>query len=172
MKKELCLYLLIAFLSACDGNIFSNCKENYNFHGDYYLDMLFIEKQTGRNLLVVGVNRYNRDTVDILDKNLNPFPYGHHPYQDGRIFFNFMQHFRYSPEPLNTPIDHTYYIYFEEGDYDTLDITYQIGLDQCEYRVLTQWAVSYNDSLYFNYPTNPPMGRGIKFLKTTTPPKR
>ena len=162
LKAFLGFVIISTGLFSCSTNIFSSCKENYTFYGNYLLTFYIID-QTGENLIEIGRNRYNRDTVDILDENWNSL--GFHPYQNGSIVFGFMEHLRGIEEPLNTPINHTYYIYFEEGDYDTLDISYQIGLDQCDERELTQWGVSYNDSLYFNYPTNPRQHGGAFFVK-------
>lgn len=164
--KHLCLLIALSSLFSCNDNIFSNCKEDYTYHKDYYLNFSVLDKTTRDNLLAIGVNAYHRDTVQIYTKDLEPL--GVHPYQDGSLIFNFLYDVRAQDEPLNTPIEHTYYLYFEEGDYDTLNIGYKIGLDKCDDKILTQWSVSYNDSLYFDYPSGPPTGGGAYFLKPNT----
>ena len=157
--KHLCLVICISSLFSC-GN---NCKQDYNFYNDYILGFYILDKTTKENLLEIGVNRYFRDTVEIYNENLEPLNI--HPSQDGSFSFYFLKNTSHLDEPLQTPIEHTYYIYFEEGDYDTLNIRYQIGLDECSDRVLTQGSVTYNDSLYIDYPFNPRDDWGAFFVK-------
>ena len=164
--KHLCLLIVLSSLFSCNDNIFSNCKEDYTFHTDYFLHFLILDKKTGENLLEIGVNRYYRDTVQIFSEDLEPLRV--HPDNSGSLVFNFLYDVRAQDEPLNTPIEHTYYLYFEEEDYDTLSMRYEIGLDKCDDKILTQWSVSYNDSLYFDYPSGPPNSRTVNFLKPTT----
>lgn len=121
------------------------------------------DKNTGENLLEIGVNQYHRDTIQIYNEELDPLDF--YLGEEGSIVFRFLSNTRNLDEPLQSPIEHTYYIYFEEGDYDTLNIRYQIGLDECSDRVLTQGSVTYNDSLYLDYPSNPRDDWGAFFVK-------
>ncbi len=155
---SLCWFALMGSLISCD-----NCNRDYDFYYDNLLVFYALNKETEQNLLEIGVNRYNSDTFNIYTKNLKPLDI--HPDQDGSVVFYFLQPFQRKEEPLDTPIEHTYYVYFEEGDFDTLNIAYQIGLDDCNEKILTQWSAYYNDSLYLNFSSNPPNSKGAFFLK-------
>ncbi len=166
--RSICLLILLVIgLHACDGGgVFNDCNNDYNFYSDHLLHFQIIDKRTGINVLEIGVNRYNSDTVQIYDENLKPVGTGTHPHNDGSIYFIFLVPTRDLDEPLNTPIEHTYYLYFEKKDYDTLRINYQIGLDECNDRILTQWSTSYNDSIYFDRDYNPyRFSEGALFIK-------
>ena len=159
-------YLLLTLFLAPMASCRDECEKEYPFRYRHALVFYILDEKTGQNLLEIAVNRYYRDTVDIYDESLQPL--GIHPDTDGSMVLNFSKHNQSWEEPLNTPIEHTYYIYFEEEDYDTLGITYQIGLDECQDKVLTQGAVSYNDSLYIEYLSNPRDTWGASFIKEST----
>jgi hypothetical protein len=159
-------YLLLTLFLAPVASCVDDCEKEYRFNDRYFLLFNVLDEKTGQNLLQIGVNRYSRDTVDIYNESLEPF--GIHPHNDGSMVFHFLDSTYSLNEPLNIPLEHTYYIYFEEGDYDTLNIAYQIGLDECQDKVLTQGSVSYNDSLYIEFPSNPRTSWGANFIKEST----
>ena len=155
-----CCFALAASLSSCD-----NCKQDYDFYSEYAVDFNLVD-ENGKDLLQTGVNRYHKDTIKIYDEELKSrdFYLGN----DGVILFEFLSHTPELEEPINTPIGHTYYLYLEEGDYDTLSIAYRIDLDECQDRILTQWSGSYNDSLYIEFLSNPPDSKYVSILKEST----
>ena len=163
--KPLAYLLPILFLASV-ASCKDDCEKEYPFRYRHALVFNILDEKTGQDLLQIGVHRYFRDTVDIYDESLNPL--GIHPDTDGSMVLNFSKHNQIWEEPLNTPIEHTYYIYFEEGDYDTLGITYQIGLDECQDKVLIQGSVRYNDSLYIEYLSTPRDTWGASFIKERT----
>jgi hypothetical protein len=161
---SICLLFLLGSLFSCD----DGCKKDYTYYNEYNLGFMVFDERTGENLLEIGVNRYRQDTVQIFNEDLEPL--GIHPTQSGELILYFMYYARerVGVEPLNTPLAHTYYVYFEEGDYDTLQISYQIGLDPCDDRILTQWSAYYNDSLYVNHTSDPPTGAWINIVKNSS----
>jgi hypothetical protein len=158
------ILLLFFGLISCE----KTCEKDYNFYGDHKLQFKLKDRRTGQNLLEIGVNRYDKDTVKIYDQNLRPLTTI--VSNNGDVLFNFLPRDYSVPdghieEPLNSPIYHTFYLYLEQGDYDTLRMTYQIGHNPCKQRILTQWSTSYNDSLYFNFENGAPSIKSVSFLK-------
>ena len=124
LTLSLLLGLAIA-LSFCHGR----CSKEQDMYGTFDLVLIFKDKDTGDNPLVVGYNRYKRDKVDIY--NAQGEPLGIHPDQSGEMNLYFLHEPLDRDEPLNENLQRTFYIFFEEGDYDTLNISYKIGLDDC-----------------------------------------
>lgn len=164
--KSLFKPLIALFLLATFGSLWScvdECDKEDAIEDRHKLDLKILGKETNRNLLGIGSNRYNRDTVQIFDENLEPL--GIRPDLDGSMILYFLRNVRHDDEPLDTDLESTYYLYFEEGDYDTLSMTYRLALDHCDDIVLTQWSTSYNDSLYFEFTSNVPRTPSVSFFK-------
>lgn len=166
MSTYLFKYLLIIFIFCLFSCEKDECERDYNFHGDTRLVFEFHDKKTGENLLDVRVQRYFYDTIKIYNEELNRLNFTLD--YSGRISLNFLTQAYYSNEPISTPLSKTYFIYFEEGDYDTLKVDYKIGFDECNYKILTEWATFYNDSLHFSHNPNTLHQHYPIFIKDTS----
>jgi hypothetical protein len=166
IKFIVILTLIAGCLSSCERDPLNHCQKDYDFYTDNYLYFRILDKRTAINVLEIGVNRYTSDTVQVYDKNLNPLGTGTRPQNNGYIVLGFLESTRDLDEPLNTPLEHTFYLHFEKKDYDTIRVSYQIGTNKCEDRILTEVSASYNDSVYFNRAYNPyRFSQSVDFIK-------
>lgn len=156
MRKCLGYLLILQLLvgvSSCGGDDIYGCPTDYYFYSDYKLTFYLQDRLTGETLLELGDHRYKLAEVLLLSEDLEPVL---RPDKDGSFDLYFLRWPEREEEPLGVPLTHTYYLFLEEGDYDTLNISYTIGVNDCDDLALTHWTASYNDSTYLDLenPTN------------------
>jgi hypothetical protein len=146
---------------ACDQSLFNNCPGDYNFETDNIFTFNLLDRFTEENLLVIGVNKYDEDTVKVYNEEWE-ITYDAPVRQDGLIVFypHFMDK---DADVVNQPVFKNYYLYLNQFDTDTINITYEATIDDCDDMVLKYVTVSYNDSIYFDGATN--SYPGVSFVK-------
>lgn len=148
-------------LIACDHGLFNNCPGDYDFETDNIFTINLLDRFTKENLLVIGVNKYDEDTVKIYNGEWEVV-YDGPVDQSGRIVF-YPFYMDKDAGALNQMVYKEFYLYLNQFDTDTINIAYEATIDDCDDMVLEYVAVSYNDSIYFDGPTN--SYPGIFFLK-------
>lgn len=164
MRKYLYYLLILQLLvgvSSCGGNDIYGCPTDYYFYDHYFMTFYLQDRLTGETLLELGDHRYIRNEVLLLSEDLEPIL---RPDKNGSFDLFFLSLPEREEDPLGEPLSHTYYLFLEEGDYDTLNITYTIGINECDDKALTHWTVSYNDSTYLDL-EHPTRGKTIYVQK-------
>jgi len=145
--------LLFTSCDGCNGGDYIFSESTFRFW--------VLDKNTGKDLLMIGANIYDRDTVRVLNKNMKVI--SNRPVdQNGAIW---VYPFRETDDgDLNKLIHDTLYLYFNHQDTDTIVFSYSVSKDECDIILPTQIGISYNDSVYYPLTTTSRIP-GASFLK-------
>lgn len=152
------LLLLIEGIAmpCCDGG---RCAGNYDFANFNSLNFRVVDKHTGANLLLIGSTHYDLDSIRLCDdhwKEMSPLN------SEGAFVLVFADQTA-DRGVVNTTISRSFYVYFDQTDIDTLDISFQFEYDHCHDEVMRYFKAVYNDSIYFDEPVS--LVPGLTFYK-------
>jgi hypothetical protein len=149
--------LIIIFSSTIIAYLLFSCEcQNGRTSGDYdfiYSNNFFasiLDKKTKQKVLLIGQTKYNYDTIAILNEDFIYKPDGYLDI-DGSISLYFIEKSDY--DILDTRIHRRFYMYFNYQDIDTIDIEFEAKMNTCNEQVIKYFKVAYNDSVYFDAPT-------------------
>jgi hypothetical protein len=102
-------------------------------------------------VLEIGQSDYNHDTVKVYHENWE-VAYPGPVRGDGFIALPFIDPV-IDKDIVNKRIARRFYMYFNYQEVDTIDIAFEMQYDQCHHQVMKYFKVAYNDSIYFEGPT-------------------
>jgi hypothetical protein len=147
--------LIIVFLSLVIAYGLLSCEcqsgEGYDFKWDNTLFFTILDKATRKPVLLIGQIKYNYDTVAILNADLTKRNDGFIR-NDGYISLAFINS-QEDTKINNTITNRTFYVYFNYQDVDTLSMSFKTNINECDEQVINYFKVAYNDSIYFDAPT-------------------
>jgi hypothetical protein len=142
------LSFLIAYsLFSCE----CQTGEGYDFQYNNILDFTILDKRTNQKVLLIGQTKYNYDTVAILNEHSTNDQHPHYIDIDGDLVLYFIN--RSDKGTLNKRIERRYYMYFNYQDIDTIDVAFEMKLNDCDEQIMKYFKVAYNDSVYYDAPT-------------------
>ena len=142
------LVLFLLSLPSCD---WGRCGGDYYFYGNLF-GFNVLDGKTRQNVLEVGQINYGYDTVKVYHENWD-VAYAKPVPGDGMIFLQFIDEVK-DKGVVNTRIARRFYMYFNYQNVDTLDIAFEMKYDKCHNQRMKYFKVAYNDSVYFDGPTD------------------
>jgi hypothetical protein len=144
------LSFLIAYsLFSCECQT-GETSGDYNFQVSNGFHGTILYKRTRKPVLFIGQVKYNYDTVAIFNEDWKVKGAGQIN-NDGSIYLFFIEDSDYGI--LDTQIQRRYYMYFNYQDIDTIDIAFEAKMNECDEQIIKYFKVAYNDSVYFDAPT-------------------
>jgi hypothetical protein len=135
---------------------------DYDFQFSNPLFFSILDKQTKQRVLLIGQIKYNYDTVAIFDEAWTNDSYSYTIRNDGSIVLDFIN--RSDKGTLNKRVERRYYMYFNYQDIDTIDVAFEMKLNDCDEQIMKYFKVVYNDSIYFDAATDRVPGN-LGFIK-------